>query len=70
MRGSSYTSVPQNILQDLIYAPGCLSTDGLDLSDANAATDTAFSPAPLFTNLPNQQNYTYPVSKQRFEHRH
>ena len=75
MSGYSHTSVPQSMHGDLISAPRQLYSVASDLPNFNAVNDTAFPPAPAtsmgtFTNLTTQPNYTYPVSKQRFDRRH
>ena len=68
LAGFSDTTFLGSIQEDLVVsAPGHLST-GSELHNLNAVNDTAFTPAltpsmGAYTNLTNQTNYNFSVSK-------
>ncbi len=69
MAGSSTTSPPQGVHEDLVT--GYPSAD-TSLANFNAGIDTAFMPTPTTSmgTFTTQSNYSYPVSKQRFDRQH
>jgi hypothetical protein len=76
LAGFSDTTFLESIQEDLVVsAPGQVPPAGSELPIFNAVGDTAFTPAPTqsteaYTNLTNQTNYTFPVSKPLYDRRH
>jgi hypothetical protein len=69
LAGFSDTKFLESIQEDLVVSvPGHVSSAGSELPIFNAVSDTAFTPAPTtsmgaYTNLTNQTNHTFPVSR-------
>ena len=70
MTGSLNTSVPQDVQEDSITGYHFIADT--DLPNFNAGNDMAFTPTPTTSmgRFTTQWDYSYTVSKQRFDRRH